>query len=486
MGSERLRTLALAAAALAAASLLFHFGTGLDPLWWAPWCGTFVLLAAAPRLPAWGAFAITALAWFLGSLYMLPYALDILAPPAGPGVAALASKVIAVSLSMVLPSLVLGAAVALFRAFARRGAVWQAALIVPALWTGFEFLVSRLSPHGTFGALGYTQLQALPLVQFASVAGVSGLSFCVLLLPAALAALLARRSASLAIGVALFFASILGFGLWRLAQAPPANTVKAGLIASDLPRYREVAENGADTQAILRDYLAHASALEGADIIILPEKLGVTVSGAGGSDDALLQGFADRSHALVVAGLIRAQLPRLYNEARIYRPSAAVPLTYDKEHMLPQFESRLTPGTSRTLLREPSGLWGAEVCKDMDFPALSRAYGNDGVGLLLVPAWDFDDDNWLHARMAILRGVESGFTLVRAARDGLLTISDDRGRVIAWKASNAAPFATLLAAAPVRHDATLYARFGDWFGWLCLLLVPGLLFYRSTGIQISR
>ncbi len=488
MGSERLRTLVLAVAALAASSLLFYFGTGLKPLWWAPWCGAFILLFAASRLSAWLAFGASALAWFLGSLYMLTYALTILAPPAGPGMSVLLSQVTAVALSMILPALVFGGAVLLFRAFVRRGAVWQAALVFPAVWTGFEFLVSLTSPHGTFGALGYSQMQALPLVQIASVAGVWGLGFCVFALPAALAALTLRRSPPLALATALFFAGVLGFGLGRLAETPSSVTIEAGLIASDLPRYRMIADNGADTQTMLRDYLAHAAPLAGAGIVILPEKLGVIVTGHG--DDALLQDFADRTHAIVVAGLIRARMPYLYNEARLYRPSASMALTYDKQHMLPQFESQLTPGTNRTLLHEPSGLWGMQVCKDMDFPALSRAYGNDGIGLLLVPAWDFDDDDWLHARMAMLRGVESGFTIVRAARGGLLTVSDDRGRVLAWRKSNSAPFATLLTAAPVRHDATFYARFGDWFGWLCLvaaaLLTGSLVLYRSTGIHISR
>jgi len=43
----------------------------------------------------------------------------------------------------------------------------------------------------------------------------------------------------------------------------------------------------------------------------------------------------------------------------------------------------------------------------MDFPTLGRRYAALGVDALLVPAWDFDQDAWWHARMAILRGVET-------------------------------------------------------------------------------
>jgi apolipoprotein N-acyltransferase len=45
-------------------------------------------------------------------------------------------------------------------------------------------------------------------------------------------------------------------------------------------------------------------------------------------------------------------------------------------------------------------------------------------------------------------------------------VTDDRGRVIAEEKTDAAPFATLVAPAPVRRAVTLYSRWGDWFAWL--------------------
>jgi apolipoprotein N-acyltransferase len=108
----------------------------------------------------------------------------------------------------------------------------------------------------------------------------------------------------------------------------------------------------------------------------------------------------------------------------------------------------------------------------MDFPRLSRQYSQDGVGLLLVPAWDFVQDGWLHGRMAVLRGVESGFSIARSAKLGILTATDDRGRILVERGSIIGPpFATAVVAIPVRHDATIYSRFGDWFAWLCIMLI---------------
>ena len=181
-----------------------------------------------------------------------------------------------------------------------------------------------------------------------------------------------------------------------------------------------------------------------------------------------------------MVGIVHVTPDAKLNEARIYTPNAEV-VTYEKHHMLPPFESNLRPGTRLTEWQEPSGRWGAAICKDMDFPKMGRDYGSDGVGLLLVPAWDFVQDGWLHGRMAILRGVESGFSIARSPKDGILTVSDDRGRVLAQKVSDAAPFVTAMAEVPVRNDATFYARKGDWFAWLNAGLFVMLILSRLLG-----
>jgi apolipoprotein N-acyltransferase len=168
--------------------------------------------------------------------------------------------------------------------------------------------------------------------------------------------------------------------------------------------------------------------------------------------------------------------PALYNGALFFQAGRS-PIGYDKQHLLPQFEGQLKPGTRPLVFHNGAGTLAAAVCKDMDFPATLRRYGQDGVGLVLVPAWDFKTDDWLHARMAIMRGVEDGFAIARAARNGLLTVSDRYGRVLAYRPSKSAPYATLLAMAPLTGERTLYDDFGDWFAWACL---AGLLLLAAS------
>ena len=242
---------------------------------------------------------------------------------------------------------------------------------------------------------------------------------------------------------------VLAFGTLRLLLPPEGTKVRVGLIASDEPNNVDVADDGAPTTRLLLDYTVQIDRLAalGAKVIVLPEKLGVLVRPEAASTDRLLQGLADKTNSSIVVGLIEVSPPLKFNQARIYSPRAPVS-TYDKRHLLPPFESKLKPGTALTLLPHQSATWGVAICKDMDFTPLSREYGAARIGLMLVPAWDFNLDRTWHGHIALMRGVESGFSIARAAKQGYLTVSDNRGRVIAESRSDSKPFVTLIADVP--------------------------------------
>jgi apolipoprotein N-acyltransferase len=278
---------------------------------------------------------------------------------------------------------------------------------------------------------------------------------------------------------------VLAFGTVRLALAPPqGREVKVGLVASDLPAYSSVADPGAPAERELRDYAARAEVLAagGAQVIVLPEHLAEANSPDIANADGLFQALADKTGSTIVVGLGHVSPQVQYNEARIYAPGTQV-RSYDKHHLLPPFESKYTPGNTLTTLTKPKGSWGVAICKDMDFTQLSRGYGIAGTSLLLVPGWDFQIDRLHHGHMALMRGVESGFSIAHAARGGYLTVSDNRGRVLAETQSDSAPFATLVADVPAVHDNTIYLLLGDWFAWLTLAI---LAFTLMQLIRIPR
>lgn len=461
-----------------ASSALLFLGTGLRPSWPLTWIAALPVLLAAPRLSARGAFCVGSVAWWAGELNMWSYLRGLV-------------PLVVLLPALIVPGVAFGLAVMLFRAGAMRQAPWRAMLGPPVAWVAYEYLTAMASPHGTFGNLAYSQMECLPVLQLASLAGVWGISFCVVLWSSALAVawsgMEGPRPRHAAISGAVAIGLGIGWGAWRAAEGPRGDEVRVGAIASDLPgNVNPTSREG--TVRLLRDYadrLADGAAL-GVRVIVMPEKLGAVADAETSAADGVLGAAAARRRAMIVAGVIRESSAGRFNEARVYSATGALAGSYDKEHMLPPFESDYVVGTRRTLLQVPSGPWGVAICKDMDFPALGRGYGNDGAGLLLVPAWDFGADGWLHSRMAVMRGVESGFSVVRAAKGGLLTVSDGRGRVLGESRSDAADFASIVATVPVAHEATLYARLGDWFaltdiavlGWLAVSLVANR---RSVG-----
>jgi apolipoprotein N-acyltransferase len=108
---------------------------------------------------------------------------------------------------------------------------------------------------------------------------------------------------------------------------------------------------------------------------------------------------------------------------------------------------------------------GVAICKDMDYSGFIRKYDKNNTLVMYVPAWDFIKDGWLHSRMAILRGVENGYAIVRTARQGELTISDHKGKVLYEASSTNNKEVTLTGKFPLMTPKTIYSQFGDWFGY---------------------
>jgi apolipoprotein N-acyltransferase len=144
--------------------------------------------------------------------------------------------------------------------------------------------------------------------------------------------------------------------------------------------------------------------------------------------------------------------------------------SYNKEHLLPPFELNFTPGKELLHFEHASSIWGVAICKDMDFTPLSRQYGQADAGLMLVPGGDFNVDRGWHGHIAIMRGVEDGFSVVRTAGRGYMTVSDNRGRIVAERRSDLSPLVTLSAQVPAGHSRTVFQLLGDWFGWLSIVM----------------
>jgi apolipoprotein N-acyltransferase len=462
---SRGRELAFGAVAVALSAAMVWFSAGNRPLWPCAWLAPVpVMLFALRTSPRKGALA-TAAAWALGRLSLFSYFALVRIP------------LPAACLFVVLPALLVAAFVQLSRALALLGALWAAALAFPSAWVALEWALS-LGDDGTWGSLAYTQLDFLPVVQIASVTGLFGVSFVVCLAAAGLAIGLHARSRPLLLATACMVLVVVGYGALRLARGAhddaSIHVGQAAIAQTDEGVAQVIGGDPSRLAAILDAYGTEVRALatEGASVVVLPEEIaGVRPEDAAHAREQL-GAIATASHVTLVAGVRLIDQPKGKNVALIFSPSGELRGTYVKEHLVVGLEMpHLLPGGDLLVLDAPAPM-GVEICKDMDFPPLTRRYAGTAAGLLLVPAWDFDVDGWMHARMAIMRSIEQGLPLVRSAQNGVLTVSDAFGRVLRETTTGDATVRQS-ATVSVGHHGTFYGALGDWFVYSALAILAG-------------
>jgi apolipoprotein N-acyltransferase len=448
-------------------AIFLYFGTGLHPVWWLTWFAPLPLLWLAGRARSqvsWSRAALaTFAAWFAGGANMWHYLRGRIELP-----------ILLVFLATTIPAVAFTIAVLIWRAFLLRRRSWSAVLWLPLFAVAVEYITAVASPNSTWGNIAYTQMDFLPLIQIASATGIWGISFVLWLVPSTIGLVLCsgvggRAKKSIGSTVGALVAAVLLAGAIRLHAAPSASgIITAQLVSSDAPGDIFAASPERAIGLVSRYATAVPdAAAHPADVIVMPEKIALAPEASAQQEKAILATAAARSKAQLLAGLDEFTPNGRRNEALLFSSDGKIEEDYEKHHFVPGIEVGYVTGKDYPTMSRPSGVWGIAICKDMDFPALGREHGKRGVGLLLVPAWDFLDDDWLHDRMAVLRGVESGFTIVRDAKQGLQMVSDSRGRLLLDRRVRQEGFVVSTVQVPVSHVDTLYVRWGDWFAWLC-------------------
>lgn len=376
-------------------------------------------------------------------------------------------------------------------AAARLGAV-PGSLVFPSASVTLLYVVSLGSPFGTWANDAYVQLDFLLLSELASVTGLWGVVFFVAWFASAVQGLFESRApranpALVAFGTCSILA--LGYGAWaRYAPLPARQTVRVAALSnpstlSDFffegcPVREDVTCRAEKSRARLDTLFAMSktAAENGARVIVWYE-------GAAQYDEGFVPEFITRAqdfsrdHGVhLVAGALRVPRDpgaRMTNEAMVFTPEGRLAFEYVKSIPVPGEPIIAGNGEVQTL-DTPYGRLGVIICFDADFPALGRKAALRGVDLLLVPANDWRAITPLHGEMTVFRAIEGGFSLVRAASNGLSIATDSRGVRLGSNDSFASPGAILYADVPIAGRVTLYARCGDFFAYLCALALAAL------------
>jgi apolipoprotein N-acyltransferase len=390
------------------------------------------------------------------------------------------------------------------RALAPRLSGFASTLVFPAAVVTLEYVLSLVSPLGTWNAVAYTQVDNLPLIQIVSLTGLYGVSFVVAWFGAVVNWLWEegfdwKRVRRGVVTYAAVLAAVVLFGSARLVFSRPAEAVRiAGIISKtfflnehpelweplftggtfseeDTARMRE------ETAAINDDLLGRSrrEARAGARVVVWGECSAQLL----GEDEAALVGrgrdLAREEGVYLGMGLATlepgADKP-VTNKLVLVDPDGAVVWDYVKSIPVPGPEdaiSRRGDGLIPTL-DTPYGRLAGAICYDMDFPVMVRRAGRAGADVMLVPSHDWRELGDLHADLAVFRAVENGFSLFRPDNDGVSVAADYLGRRVATLDYFATDDPVIVAYLPTRGVPTVYRYIGDVFAWLVLALFAAL------------
>jgi apolipoprotein N-acyltransferase len=370
-------------------------------------------------------------------------------------------------------------------------------LIFPMALVAAEFLRSRFAPSATWNSLAYTQYGCLPLMQIAAFVGIWGISFLLGWTASTFEWAWARNfdwsvlrvpvtTCMTILGCVVFACSI------RVALAPtdrlsmrtvalngPLDVFVPGemtKIASGRVSSAErpaLAEKLARLQAWFLDG-SRREARAGARLVAWPEQNLLVFAEDEPALLARAQRLAAEEHVYLVMGLgtvhLGTPLP-FENKSVVIDPFGKVLVSYLKSRPVPGWEaSVMRRGDGRLpIVDMPEGRLATAVCFDADFPELMRQTGQGGADLLVVPANEWRKVKDVHVQMAVFRAIENGVSLLRPASFGISSAVDPWGRVLAMSDHFSAGDRTMTAQVPMGHIATLYARTGDLFAWLCVV-----------------
>lgn len=350
------------------------------------------------------------------------------------------------------------------------GGFWWSALI----WVGVEYLRSFGTLVFPWLSLSLSQVQYLPVIQIASITGMYGVSFWVVLLNTALfqylKARISNKSALTAALVALAIYLIpVAYGTIVLRALPgqerSAKTVKVGIVQPNVDPNQKWDRQFRKKNFALLDSLTSRIAHQDPDIIIWPETAVpsyIRLNRYGYRDSIqkqvnslgipLLTGTPDATtNRDTATGETKAQL---HNAAVLFQPEEGVTQWYRKIKLVPFAEyipydqvfgfvanlelgqGNYTPGRELTVFHVTSTVrtnLSAAICYDSSFPGLIRRFrqrGADWLAVITNDAWFGESSGpYQHAAWSVMRAVENRMPVARSANTGISMIIDPWGRV---------------------------------------------------------
>lgn len=387
----------------------------------------------------------------------------------------------------------------------------RALLLAPFLWVAVELARSRITGF-PWDLLGTVQVGNVPLARIATVTGVYGLSFEIMLVNAAFAAafLVHHERRRTMLGAAIVAAVVLQSTRWMPTPSVTSDR-EAVLVQENIPILDSSQWTSAYFTGTLRglaDISIQAREKQATSpspgLIVWPESPAPFYVNDPNFRNAVSE-IARRANAYVITGsigtqnaAITGQPNQLYNSAALIAPTGAWMARYDKIHLVPFgeyvpfkqllfFAEKLTRevgefgrGTSRQPFNAGNYRIGTFICYESVFPDEVRQFARDGADVFV----NISNDEWYgdtgafgqHLLQARMRAVENDRWLLRSTNTGVTASIDPYGRIVARLPRNVR--SALQAPFGLVRDTTFYTRHGDWFAYACAIISMVALIVR--------
>jgi apolipoprotein N-acyltransferase len=410
-----------------------------------------------------------------------------------------------------LLAMVAGSRIAGSKTAASGASMRRALVAAPFLWVAVELARTRITAF-PWELLGYSQTGNFALTRIATLTGVYGLSFEIVLVNSVFAAafLVAKERRKWLLAAACAAAAILQAGQW-LAPPPLATDHTALLVQPNIPVRPGEMWTREYFQDTLRDLTAISlhpageKAGQRYDLIVWPESPSPFYTNDPLFRDAVSE-MARQSGTWVVAGAIGItpamqsgdESSQVFNSAALINPQGEWVGRYDKVHLVPfgeylpfpkifGFAGGLTKevgefqrGASRAPLDAGGERFGMFICYESIFPDEVRQGPLEGAQVLINisnDGWYGDSGAWKqHLQQTQMRAIENDRWLLAGTNTGMTASIDPYGRIVA--ATPRKVRTALAAPYTLNSDTTFYTRHGDWFAYLCAIISAGALVAR--------
>jgi apolipoprotein N-acyltransferase len=373
--------------------------------------------------------------------------------------------------------------------------------LAPFFWVALEFFRDRVIGV-PWEPLGNAQVDNIPFARIAEFTGVYGLSFAIMLVNCAFTAgflLFGKRRNNL-----LFSAGGAAIALQVGVFLNPASfsaTRQAVLVQSNAPilntRWTEdlYERTLSDLGRITRD-AAPPNPPGKPGLIIFPESPAPFFAADPRFNTWLANIARDTNSYLIVGSVAFAETrdeqgrPQLLNSALVVNPQGNVAGRYDKIHLVPFgeyvpfksllfFADKLTRevgdfarGTERKVFDLSGTKASVVICYESVFPDEVSEFAERGAQVLV----NISDDGWYgessapyqHLQMARMRAIENQRWILIATNNGITASIDPLGRVVKKAERNIRT--VLVAPFSLQQDTTFYARYGDLFSKVCVVI----------------